>query len=308
MEGVYHVKQINPVKATVQQLADFFIFLFEEKKLAISSIQGYRSCISKVFLARGIDISHDRDLNMLVRNFAIERPVQHREAPRWDLIVVLRLLMNPPFEPMNMASLADMTRKLAFLLTLASAKRNSEVWAFSADVRFGQDYNAATLSFLPNFDYASVTIPALGPSMGEDLPDRLLCPVRALRYYLKLKHKGHDPNNRFRRLLCAFKFGHNGDISKQTVSGWIRQLIKQAYSEVQDEDIPHLTHTNFQARELRAFASSLAFHQNYSLKQVMEAASWRNNNTFVSFYLRDLSQMGDVTTAGPFVAGQQVIS
>ena len=195
-----HVKQINPVKATVQQLADFLIFLFEEKKLAISSIQGYRSCISKVFLARGIDISHDRDLNMLVRNFAIERPVQHREAPRWDLMVVLRLLMKPPFEPMNMASLADMTRKLAFLLTLASAKRNSEVWAFSADVRFGQDYNAATLSFLPNFlaktmdpsrpetDYAPVTIPALGPSMGEDLPDRFLCPVRALRYYLKLKH------------------------------------------------------------------------------------------------------------------------
>ena len=315
-----HVKQINPVKATVQQLADFLIFLFEEKKLAISSIQGYRSCISKVFLARGIDISHDRDLNMLVRNFAIERPVQHREAPRWDLMIVLRFLMKPPFEPMNMASVADMTRKLAFLLTLATAKRNSEVWAFSADVRFGQDYNAATLSFLPNFlaktmdpsrpetDYAPVTIPALGPSMGEDLPDRFLCPVRALRYYLKLKHKGLDPNNRFRRLLGAFKLWHIGDISKQTVSGWIRQLIKQAYSAVQDEDIPHLTHTNFQARELRAFASSLAFHQNYSLKQVMEAASWRNNNTFVLFYLRDLSQMGDVTTAGPFVAGQKVIS
>ena len=122
------------------------------------------------------------DLNMLVRNFAVERPVQHREAPRWDLMVVLRLLMKPPFAPMNMASLADMTRKIAFLLTLASAKRNSEVWAFSADVRFGQDYNAATLSFLPSFlantmdpsrpetDYAPVTIPALGPSMGEDLP------------------------------------------------------------------------------------------------------------------------------------------
>ena len=92
-------------------------------------------------------------LNMLVRNFAIERPVQHREAPRWDLMVVLRLLMKPPFEPMNMASLADMTRKLAFLLTLASAKRNSEVWAFSADVRFGLDYNAATLSFSAKFSW-----------------------------------------------------------------------------------------------------------------------------------------------------------
>ena len=65
-----------------------------------------------------------------------------------------------------------------------------------------------------------------------------------------------------------------GDISKQTVSGSIRHLIKQAYSEVQDEDIPHLIHINFQARELRAFASSLAYHQNYSLKQVMDAASF----------------------------------
>ena len=148
-------------------------------------------------------------------------------------MIVLRRLMRPPFEPMNMA---DTTRKLAFLLTLASAKRNRKVWAFSADVRFWQDYNAATLLFLPSFldktmhpskpetYYAPITIPALGPFMGER--------IRALRYYLKLKHKGQDPDNRFRSLLCAFKFGHPGNISKQTVSGWIRYLIKQAYSEV----------------------------------------------------------------------------
>ena len=33
---------------------DFLIFLFEEKKLAISSIQGYRSCLSKVFWPGGL--------------------------------------------------------------------------------------------------------------------------------------------------------------------------------------------------------------------------------------------------------------
>ena len=160
---------------------------------------------------------------------------------------------------------------------------------------FGQDYNTATLSFLPSClaktmdlskpetNYAPVTIPALGPSMGEDLPDSFLCPVRALRYYLKLKYKGQDLNNRFRRLLCAFKLGHTGDISKQTVSGWIRQLIKQAYSAVSGWGHPSPNPHQLQAREFRAFASSLAFHQNYSLKQVMETASWRNNNTFVHF-------------------------
>ena len=56
-------------------------------------------------------------------------------------------------------------------------------------------------------NYAPAMIPALGPSMGEDLPHSFLCPLGALRYYLKLKHKGLDLNNRFRHLLCAFKFG-----------------------------------------------------------------------------------------------------
>ena len=65
--------------------------------------------------------------------------MQHREAPRWDLMVRHEASYEAFLEPMNMASLADMTRKLAFLLTLASARKNSEVWAFSADVCFGLD-------------------------------------------------------------------------------------------------------------------------------------------------------------------------
>ena len=43
-----------------------------------------------------------------------------------------------------------MTRKLAFLLTLSSAKRNSEVWAFRAVVRFGQVVVSAKSVWLKN--------------------------------------------------------------------------------------------------------------------------------------------------------------
>ena len=50
-------------------------------------------------------------------------------------------------------------------------------------------------------------------------------------------------------------------------------------------------HTNSQARELRAFACYLVCN-NYSLKHVVDAAFWRDDNTFVSLYLRHLSQMG----------------
>ena len=40
-------------------------------------------------------------------------------------MVVLRRSYEAFLEPMNMASLADMTRKLAFLLTLASAREGT---------------------------------------------------------------------------------------------------------------------------------------------------------------------------------------
>ena len=92
--------------------------------MATITIKGYRSAVSSLMASRGLDISHDPDLNALIRSFSIEHPRTVRETPRWDLAIVLRFLMRHPFEPMNVCSLADLTR------TLASAKRNGEVWAF----------------------------------------------------------------------------------------------------------------------------------------------------------------------------------
>jgi hypothetical protein len=226
--------------------------------------------------------------------------------------------MKPPFEPMRLSSIADLTRKTAFLITLATAKRNSEVWAFSSDVRFGSNKMNATLSFLPGFIAKTqkvdkpetalnpVTIPSLSSTVGRDLPDRTLCPVRALCFYLDKTKAGVD-QNRLKRLFISFKPGHKGDLVKVTISGWIKALIRSAYEKIENDDVPHLTHTNFQARELRAMATSLAFHQHHSLKQIMEAASWRSDGTFASFYLRELSPALLDPNLGPLVAAQAVV-
>ena len=88
-----------------------------------------------------------------------------------------------------------------------------------------------------------------------------LCPVRAQRYYLKLNIKGQHLNNRFRRLCVCLKLGTQVIYTSRRCRGGSDIWSHKAYSEVQDEDIPHLTHTNLQARELRSLASSLAFHQ-----------------------------------------------
>ena len=57
-----------------------------------------------------------------------------------------------------------------------------------------------------------VKIPALAPSLGRDLPDSSLCPVRALLFYANIT-KISNPD-RLKRLFIAFKPGHKGDIVK----------------------------------------------------------------------------------------------
>ena len=87
-------------------------------------------------------------------------------------------------------------------------------------------------------------------SMGKDISSlQIFVTCREHRCYLKFTHKVKDSRMKFMRLLCAFKYGHTGDMSKQIVSGWIGASLLG----VLDEDIPHLTHSNVQVRELRAY-------------------------------------------------------
>ena len=235
-----------------------------------------------IFLAKGIDISHDRDLNMLVKINLHRAPRATQGNAKMGSHGSSEASYEASLEPMNMASLADMTRKLAFLLTLASAKRKcgpsalmyasgkiaaSEVSAFRAVVHFRQAVVSAK-SVWPKTMYPSKPETfmhlsrSITPIYGRGSPCQVfLCPVkRAQRCYLKLSIKGQHPNNKFRHLLCAFIWGTQVIYPSRQCQGGSDIWSHKAYSEGQDEDIPHLTHTNFQARELRAFASSLAFH------------------------------------------------
>lgn len=88
----------DPNTPSVPIIAEFLLYLFNEGKATIT-IKGYRSALSTLMASRGIDISHNPDLNSLIRSFSVERPRTLRETPRWDLAVVLRYLMRPPLNP-----------------------------------------------------------------------------------------------------------------------------------------------------------------------------------------------------------------
>ena len=120
---------------------------------------------------------------------ALPRPII---PPAWDLSMVLRFLNSSTFEPLHLCSLWNLTKKVLFLVSLATAKRVGELQGVSRCVSFiAPD---ACLSYVKEFvaktESSSNPLPCsfLVRSLADFTAgledDLLLCPVRALQVYL----------------------------------------------------------------------------------------------------------------------------
>ena len=307
-------RKIDPIHPSIRHIADFLVFLFESKKLAVSTIKGYRAMLSNTLKFRGMkNIGTDPHLADLVRSFELSRPVCRSLTPKWDLACVLWSLTKAPFEPLDQASILHLSWKTVFLLSFASAKRRSEIHALSMEegfLRFNNTDGSVSLmcqagflakNQIPSVAPSSFVIPSLAASCGPDDNDRLLCPVRAIKFYLNRTSSFRGSR---KRLFLPAK--GKGDISAATISRWIASTIRHAYSHLTDRDLSFL---KIRPHELRALSSSWAFCNHAPLDDIMKAAFWRNQSTFSSFYLRSFaSQRDNLHSLGPLVAAQRVIS
>ena len=228
--------------------------------------------------------------------------------------MVLDQLSKPPFEPIQECDLKVLTLKTVFLLALASGKRRSEIHAWLHDcIRRQEKWKSVTLQPSPEFiaknqlardgpsSVAPVQIPALAPVVGRDLEgDRTLCPVRALRNYLK---RTSDLRQGKKLLFVSFKKGFQKDICASTISSWIKQAIQLCYAQADDKTIEF---HQVKAHDVRALAASRAFQGGVSVEQIMTACHWKSHNTFTNFYLKDLAMADrEYLYLGPVVAAQQ---
>ena len=222
--------------------------------------------------------------------------------------MVLRFLRGPPFEPLASSSLRDLTQKVLFLVSLATARRVCELQAVARDVSFsGSD---AFLSYLPEF--RAKTESAVNPlpcsfcvrslnSFVGDLPDELLlCPVRALRAYLA-RTSSILPRP---RTLFVSPRSTAHSLSKNALSFFLRDVISRAYSSSSASSAP----SSSQAHSVRGVATSWAFARNASLSSVLAAASWSSSTVFTSFYLSDVQfSSSQGFSLGPVVAAGSVV-
>ena len=261
--------------------------------------------LSSVFRSSLPEISTSPGIQDLMLSFKVEAPCRSVLPPSWDLIKVLDYLRSPVFEPLTSSSLRDLTRKTLFLVSLATAKRVGELQAFSRVVTFSSI--SAGLSYVPEF--LAKTETAVHPlprsfsiqslqEFAAGLPEELLlCLVRSLRDYVKRTSRFV---NRPRRLFVSPRCPSHA-MSKNGISLLLREVIVQSGTSSEEVTAPR-------AHGIRGIATSSAFFKNWSISSVLEAASWKSNSVFTSFYFRDLQYVFEgVRSLGPFVAAGEHI-
>ena len=302
---------VAPVNATVPVVVDFLIHLRHDKGLSISAVKGYSSALNSVLALKGRGLASSREITMLLRSFSSSvNPVELR-PPEWDVALVLENLTGAPYEPLRTCDERFLVQKTLFLLALASAKRIGELHALSYRVSHTRGWAEVSFSFIPGFvaktqdpsslapRFEGFSVPAL-TNARKNRNGRLLCPVRAVRCYLD-RTAAHRP-------LCERLFVTAGrskeEISKTTVSFWLRKTISRAYelsSTAQLVPVPR-------ACETRGIAPSLLFKKNFAVDRVLKAGTWRRHTTFTRHYLRDLAHRSlDTFHLGPVVAAQALV-
>ena len=218
--------------------------------------------LSSVFQFKHPALGEDRVLQDLVHSFSIKRPRCPQAPPSWDLDAVLLHLMSSAFEPLESVSLRALTKK-TFLVSLATAKRVSEIQALSK-----------TVAAIGKTERVGAPVPRSFHVLSlREFAGSLLCPVRALNIYLR---RTSAVVVRASSLFVSPR-SPSCPISKNAVSYFLRKVISEAGAVRQDVAAP------LRANSVRGVATSVSFLRNWSISKVLEAATWRSNSVFGTY-------------------------
>ena len=232
-------------------------------------------------------------------SLGIDRQVIWAFCLKWSLKIVLNYLLKEPFKHISKCSLENLTLKTVFLVTLASGRRRSEINALSVDPEcffFSPNLSQVSLltdpGFLSNTQktskmLAKIVIQSLAKHVGHDLPDYMLCHVKALKAY-KDKTKSEAVRKNSKRLFIPYRDSQD-DIKPHHISKRIVDLVKRAHRDAKGDGQSHC-------------------HNNAPFEEIMQAAVRTGNTMFTSFYCRAMAAHAEgLYNLSPIVSAQRVV-
>ena len=308
---------VSVISPSINDIINFMEYKFVIEGRQARTIQGYKSAFTDYYDPALLNIKRSRPIQRLIRAYFKERPPALNVPKPWDVNKVLDSLKRPPFEPMSVATLKYVTMKTVFLVALATGRRRSEIHALShksvkSSVINGNEviHVKTVMSFLTKNQRENsspdaakkIFIPSLKEVLGPDLwdsEDKVLCPVRAIRHYLKRTTSLRKDR---KLLFISYQLNRSTDIHAPTISSWIKQIIWAAYGG---------KFKGVKAHQTRSAGASWAYATGASLSQVMEACYWKSSSTFTSHYLKEYwtSEVdSNMYHLGPFVAAGSIVN
>ncbi|XP_070193819.1 uncharacterized protein [Littorina saxatilis] len=312
---------VNPLAPRSVQLANHLAWLADQGG-SPSSLKVRRSAIASTLRQLGHKVNLSGVISGVIKGASLKLARDKTKLPAWDVFLVLRFLASEDFEPIHLASLANVTHKTLFLVLLATARRGSEVHALSGmanDISREKD-GSFSLRFRPNFLAKNqkpgqpsplIRIPPLSTILAPGDEDVFNCPVRALSSYLSRTQPIRSMSQKL--LFISLNTARGKDISKVTLTKWVSSTIRNAYiwwqRQLGDTRMV-LPLTAARTHEARAWASSLAVLRSGRLSEVLESAYWRSEDVFINFYLREVAgirQDGSSALPSLVAAGQVLV-
>ena len=220
----------------------------------------------------------------LLKGVFNSRPPIRKLVPEWDLPIVLNMLKNPPFEPLKLISLKYLTWKTVFLVAITTFRRCSDIQSLSLGDG-SVNIQKKGITFIrhglskqdrPFHDNSKIFVPAFPENKALD-------PKRSLYHYLKRTDQfRYKSETREEKLFLAINKPHK-PVTSQTISRWIVQTIKKAYT-VNKKKIGKV-----KGHSTRSIGPSWALFKGASMKNILDSADWSQPLTFTKFYLKDVN-------------------
>ena len=304
----------DPFNPDGPQLADYFCFLFSDLGLRTDTMRGHKASILQVLRSYGeLPLDIEADLRKLFFAFTNKQVKIVKDIPKWDLGLVLKVLMGAPFEPMVSCSFEHLTYKTVFLVSLATGARRGELLALrrGSFVQHTEDWSKIFLTPDPDFvpkarratmNMKAIEIGAFSKVVTKKEIDYLLCPVRALRYYLDRTALDKFEQGR-KKLFLPVKLDNHAELAANGLSAIFKNAVKACYDFIDPSLVDEFTITLHQSRLL---AHSLAKAGNVSLEAILQSGHWKDPTTFSQYYLKSLLVYGEnLRCLGPLAARRQ---
>lgn len=277
------MNNIVPHKPDSSDVAKYLAYLHLDLKLAYKTIMVQKSVIS-TFCEPHLKqkLSSDVIIRRILKSIQLENPAKVK-CPTWDPRLLSDWLLKSAVSDI---SLFEASRRCATILLLASGRRVHDLTLLCVDQDNYID-NGDNIIFWPKF--GSKTDSADHQQSGWKLLEcpgsQNICPVFWIRQLLLLNE---NRRGNLKELFLAI----NGPVkpaSRTVIASWVKTVLSSA---------------NIQATpgSSRAAVASLNWIQNMPLDQILSQGNWKQPNTFLKFYKKEVKHCNNESLSRLFNA------